>query len=707
MSETDAIIIKSMLLELPAKLNSMEKVEAVLSQAMEWMTQQSSEEETEMIPSWVTAKGAPDDCGIVEYARHLRHTVIKGGTSLIANDGGMGDEKEGSWFSLEGPNSRFTLALKANALAEKEYNVTKSSSSKWSWALVLLILILAIAVIVGLETDCSVLLGSKLNSVQRSSNCINQIKDRYGDDARIRISELQSVGYKLRDEVLRVVSELKETTAHAPSSSKDGAVVEPANISDVVMSPSENIDDDQAQEQLAKETTDEMPPQLDLEEQIVEPHLHVDESEPSESQVEETLTDYVEFEVPENVEEPYMEDDTLTDDVEFEVAENTEEPYIEDDTLEGPEGPIESSERVVERLVEESLHQTKAASKLAETLVSQFVEEAKAAVLGKPEEKTSQESPATRPKDGKEETISDAMEESNDMSTVNDPNDDPHTGDSNDRDDDTFIAESNIYDEHEAATKGNYPAEETIVETNAHETKSMGMERDGEDVVASDEIPEAFNDGNHEALSDLIGEPVNVGGIAWEDEASDNLVNENDSIDQIDSDNVDSSVELEESVTEALGGNDDDSRGENDGHKILGDHQHTDNEEAKSHKQVVEEDPAHNSLNDFSVNVPDSSEKLVNTVVESSEPEPATTQTGGSGGPAMLEMAHGFFSRYLEYSNPEHYDTIQLSTPFFSKDDVAAVFEELMAFSIDESPMNNWDKKSKVRFNTWASTILI
>ena len=92
---------------------------------------------------------------------------------------------------------------------------------------------------------------------------------------------------------------------------------------------------------------------------------------------------------------------------------------------------------------------------------------------------------------------------------------------------------------------------------------------------------------------------------------------------------------------------------------------------------------------------------------KATRPEPAEQSGGDEEGPTMLEKAQGLFSRYFEYFNAEHQDTLHLSTPFFSKDDVAAVFEQLMAASIEGTPLNNWDKKSKVRFNTWESTILI
>mmetsp|Transcript_23984 Transcript_23984/g.58624 ORF Transcript_23984/g.58624 Transcript_23984/m.58624 type:complete len:1246 (+) Transcript_23984:190-3927(+) len=896
LAETDATKIRSVMMDIPSKLDSMAEAEAVLTQAMEWMkeepssssSEKASEETTEVdIPAWVTATVVPADSAMVEYARHLREAVTEKGKALISSEGTTttsddddDDRKEKDWFSLEDPNSRFALTFKAKALKQQNENEARrrKSSSKSSWILVLFILMLAAAVIVGLETDCSILLGTKRSTAttttRRSNKCLHQISDLYWEDAVHHISGLQTMGYKLRDEVRQGLLGLKMTTtttdgapdgdssATVPSSSlnsnnnnnnrassnrhiqeeeKEEEVVEfdsssSSASSDAVMYPSENlgVDNTVVEEPLKnEETINEAPRELDLEDVTKDQEALDEDSESPASPEDDEAPRQLDLEEINHGEEAH--DEEVLDESESE-SESESPPVIgpEDDTAiidqddepeEAPEPPIreesspdsstadddddsnngnmddnsdaaetsdddplvEQSRRDAERLLKETLHQSEAASRLAESIVSQFVHDAKTvaaagekvalkddAGAASSETTTLESSDEVREPEqssddhtttaAKEEFMDDsddhvAADDSNEVRQPAEQSSDDHTATAveeefiDDSDDHAAVDDSVVVDNASSTKDDNDQGGSLAEETRAERTTDETMDTEGEafetaadgfsspeqqDESSSkqepdEEAPNGDEDDYDQTLSDPIVEDrvliEDTEGAGHEEDLEEDkatgmqVEKEADLTAQDQSDSTDSAVEIEESEsgTLSLGDNDtnkdadegeeideESSSGDNSADDPSEDEEGTMSEEPGLDEYIADE-TTDDSAGDYKMD-----ENLVETDYrQEMEPEP-TKENDNDGETGVFGMAQGLVSRYLlgylgssssdEPAPPTPLEIIHLSTPFFSKDDVATVFEQLMTSMNDGKAPH---KQSKRRFNSLESTVLI
>ncbi|KAL3942702.1 MAG: hypothetical protein SGBAC_003147 [Bacillariaceae sp.] len=675
LAETDTNKIRSMVINLPSKLNSMEDIEAVVSRATKWMKDESSEDSStdlQQIPAWVTATVAPADSAMVEYARHLRETVTEEGTALIPSGGARSNiMAENDWFSVEDPKSRFVSTLKARALKENEKEA-RTSSNKSSWILVLLILLLAAAVVLGLETDCSVILGAK-RTITRSDNCLRQLSALYWEDSR-----LEAMGHHFKDEIQRVLLDLKILDAPDDPSTELDSGASSSHIheeevldgsdadDDAVMSPSGNVGDENVGKELMEDAVSEAPRQLNTE-HFARDQEALDESEPSVVPEEDAVVDQNEAEAPESMREDpgsSIVDSSMDDDNEDAVAEESDDP-------------VEQSRRDAERLLKETLHQTEAASKLAESIVSQFLEEAKS-IAG-------------------EKLVEDdaASETTKESSEVLQP--DPS------REEDNAIASAEgfvDFDHHfDLAVNDSKDEADTVPPELDESSSKQRIEAANGDVDQpsinriEDQVDEERIEGGCETL----------GGTATENEAT-----------QDQSDSIHSPLQIEERLL---------------GARIDDDHASDVNEREGTTNEVsgdIADDPSEDeapmseepSMDRHTTAEYETMDKCSGDGVDEKSMETdhqamkAMKAIGAENddGATVLGLAQGLLSRYLGYVSydDEPREIIQLSTPFFSKDDVSDVFEQLMMVSNNNmDPMQKWDQQSKARFSTWESTVLI
>ncbi|CAJ1948409.1 unnamed protein product [Cylindrotheca closterium] len=690
LAEMDTDKIRAVLMDLPSKLNSTEKAEAVLSQAMEWMTKSVSDEIEVDIPTWVTATVAPADSAMVEYARHLRETVTERGKALVS-DGRCGDKEEKDWFSvtMEDSKSRFVAAFKAKALKQKEEEARRSSN-KSSWVLVLVLLLLAASVIVGVETDCSILLGTKRTTSSRS-DCLHQISDLYLEDTMQYASQLQAMGHNLCDEIKQKMMELKMAYAPPDSSTvSDNGVVKgiqeeeavESDPSDTVMSPSENLDDDQMVEATNEESSNEALENLSSSDITNNDVKALDESESSIDSEDDTTLDRIEPEASAPIlEEPDRSpDSTIVDD---------------HDTVES-DGPVEQSRQDADRLMKETLHQAAEASKFAESLVSQFLEEAKHIAAGEVVEgafsETTQESSGERQPEQSSDDHPVAAEDD-----FFDLDHDVAVGDS------VVDSVSSNEDDHgghldqeirAAMTTDEVSLTGTKVE-DPKETDELSPEQEESSKQGSESPNGDYDEVLRYPVEDRIHmEGIEGGGEDFNDETTDMQAEEAEMTAQDQSDSPNSPVDTEESESTIT--LDDEGTKENWADEVSGDT--TSDPRPISEHSLTKEHTIDEAMDDPVSDETD--ERMVEADDQAAEPEPTEEST-------VLGMAHGLLTRYLGYFGSEPHETILLSTPFYSKDDVAAVFEQLMASSMDEAPMQNWDKRSVEKMRTWESTVLI
>jgi len=762
LKESNAGNMKLILLNLPSQLKSTEDVEAVLSLALEWMEDDfkvrspgsprsvcekdgSLQDKTnsngeEVPPEWTTATVAPVDSAIVESARHLRKQLVTAEEGTVLRKAISDNEL---CFSLQDPNSPFALALKEmpSQVSEDKGDTSEplagsDNNSMWPWILVLVIVALALAMAIAVifEGDClrsrSILVHQEQSS---SSSSLYQALDGYWNAAVDRTCQLWTTtetNYHQDDSNNVAYGPKTSETPEPPRFLNEKKIdfIEEDEIqfekSESPASASQNIDDTttghphdgiEGMREVANEETEIL---KDVKEETIDdpPHGAYSESmnqDQTNSETSVTLN-----------EEKGSNLDQESD------SEQINQPYLQD-----ANEYLKRSHYDAMRLAKESLSQTQEASKMAESIVSQYLEEATATA----------DRMKTRENDLKREISTNVKEDSAAPATL-------ENAQGFIEHDSASVAEepgSNVdatSDDHSVATNEGrtHDSNEVVVDTRFDEGESSSSSEDNESSgdtshseLAGEEITVDGMTEDQSLVSPAMKNPIENYPISIEQDSAPEHVStssENES-DPVSRDVIDDQVEMEgiaeddtmslslnldgadDQVMEFLIADSDEIHAVNIvAAEMVGNGEadvlsKNDNEDLWEDKVITEdfEDFGHESLDRHGeLSMPEQEsgdpieeskpDKDVMDDVDYSNVSPQITEhNGGETQRPMFEAAQDLLSRYSGFfsqdSQPNAMETLHLSTPFFSKDDLLAVFEQMMASGMDNGMPRKRPKK--------------